>query len=64
MYAQRTTLRMLVALAASLVFTLTSATVAAKYRRAEMVLIPLVDVDVLHCRGRSFLPSCEIREHR
>jgi NitT/TauT family transport system permease protein len=44
MYALRTTLQMLVALAASLVFTLTYATVAAKYRRAEMVLIQLLDV--------------------
>jgi len=43
-YALRTTLRMFLALAASLVFTLTYATVAAKSRRAEMVLIPLLDV--------------------
>ena len=43
-YALRTTLRMFLALAASLVFTLTYATLAAKSRRAEMVLIPLLDV--------------------
>ena len=43
-YALRTTLRMFAAMAASLVFTLTYATVAAKSRRAEMVLIPLLDV--------------------
>ena len=39
-YALRTTLRMFAALAASLVFTFTYATLAAKSRRAEMVLIP------------------------
>ncbi len=44
MYAVRTTLRMLAAMVASLVFTLTYATLAAKSRRAEMVLIPLLDV--------------------
>jgi NitT/TauT family transport system permease protein len=43
-YALRTTLRMLGALLASLVFTFTYATLAAKSRRAEMVLIPLLDV--------------------
>ncbi|MDX7950658.1 ABC transporter permease subunit [Lichenihabitans sp. Uapishka_5] len=43
-YALRTTLRMFAAMAASLLFTLTYATVAAKSRRAEMVLIPLLDV--------------------
>ena len=43
-YALRTTLRMFLALAASLVFTLTYATLAAKSRRAEAVLIPLLDV--------------------
>jgi len=43
-YALRTTLRMSAAMAASLVFTFTYATVAAKSRRAEMVLIPLLDV--------------------
>jgi NitT/TauT family transport system permease protein len=44
LYALRTTLRMLAALVASLVFTFTYATLAAKSRRAEMVLIPLLDV--------------------
>ena len=43
-YALRTTLRMFAALAASLVFTFTYATLAAKSRRWEMVLIPLLDV--------------------
>jgi NitT/TauT family transport system permease protein len=43
-YALRTTLRMFAALAASLVFTFTYATLAAKSRRAEMVLIPVLDV--------------------
>ena len=43
-YALRTTLRMFLALAASLTFTLVYATLAAKSRRAEMVLIPLLDV--------------------
>ena len=37
-------MRMLAALVASLVFTFTYATLAAKSRRAEMVLIPLLDV--------------------
>jgi NitT/TauT family transport system permease protein len=43
-YALRTTMRMLAALVASLIFTFTYATLAAKNRRAEMVLIPLLDV--------------------
>ena len=43
-YALRTTLRMLAAIIASLVFTFTYATLAAKSRRAEMVLIPILDV--------------------
>jgi NitT/TauT family transport system permease protein len=43
-YALRTTLRMFAALGASLVFTFIYATLAAKSRRAEMVLIPLLDV--------------------
>ena len=43
-YALRTTMRMLAALLASLIFTFTYATPAAKSRRAEMVLIPLLDV--------------------
>jgi NitT/TauT family transport system permease protein len=43
-YAARTTLRMLVAMAASLVFTFTYATLAAKNKRAERLLIPLLDI--------------------
>jgi len=43
-YALRTVMRMLAALAASLLFTFTYGTAAAKSRRAEMVLIPLLDV--------------------
>lgn len=43
-YALRTVMRMLAAMAASLFFTFTYATLAAKSRRAEMVLIPLLDV--------------------
>jgi NitT/TauT family transport system permease protein len=43
-YALRTILRMLAAMAASLVFTFTYATLAAKSRRAEMVLIPILDI--------------------
>jgi len=43
-YAARTTLRMLAALALSLLFTFTYATWAAKSRRAGRVLIPLLDV--------------------
>ncbi len=43
-YALRTTLRMLAAIVASLVFTLVYATLAAKSRRAEMVLIPILDI--------------------
>jgi len=42
--ALRTTMRMLAALAASLFFTFTYATLAAKSRRAEMVMIPLLDI--------------------
>jgi NitT/TauT family transport system permease protein len=43
-YALRTTLRMLAGLAASLVFTFTYATLAAKSRRAGLVLIPMLDI--------------------
>ena len=43
-YALRTTMRMLAALVASFLFTFTYGTAAAKSRRAEMVLIPLLDV--------------------
>ena len=43
-YALRTTLRMFAAIAASLVFTFVYATLAAKSRRAALVLIPFLDV--------------------
>ncbi len=43
-YSARTALRMLIAMACSLVFTFTYATLAAKSRRAEMVLVPLLDI--------------------
>jgi NitT/TauT family transport system permease protein len=43
-YGLRTTLRMFAAIVASLLFTFTYATLAAKSRRAEMVLAPLLDV--------------------
>jgi NitT/TauT family transport system permease protein len=44
MYALRTVLRMVAALIASLAFTFTYATLAAKSRRAESVLVPLLDI--------------------
>jgi NitT/TauT family transport system permease protein len=43
-YAARTTLRMLTAMVLSLLFTFTYATWAAKSRRAEVVLMPLLDI--------------------
>ncbi len=43
-YSARTGLRMLIAMVCSLVFTFTYATLAAKSRRAEMVLVPLLDI--------------------
>ena len=43
-YAARTTLRMFAALAASLFFTFTFATAAAKSRRAGLVMVPLLDI--------------------
>ena len=43
-YALRTMLRMLLAIVFSLVFTLIYASIAAKSRRAEMVLIPILDI--------------------
>jgi NitT/TauT family transport system permease protein len=43
-YTLRTVMRMLAALVASLIFTFSYATLAAKSRRAEMVLIPILDV--------------------
>src|SRR6266404_5911134 len=44
LYALRTTMRMLLAIVCSIVFTFIYAAVAAKSRRAEMVLIPLLDI--------------------
>ncbi|HML08037.1 MAG TPA: ABC transporter permease subunit [Xanthobacteraceae bacterium] len=43
-YAARTTLRMLIAMALSLIFTFTYATLAARSRLAERLLIPLLDI--------------------
>ncbi len=43
-YAVRTVLRMLAAMIASLVFTLVYGTLAARSRRAEVVLLPLLDI--------------------
>ena len=43
-YALRTTLRMFAALGASLVFTFTFATLAAKSRRGGLVMVPLLDI--------------------
>src|SRR5208283_1059081 len=43
-YAARTTLRMFTALALSLLFTFTYATWAAKSRRAEKLLVPILDI--------------------
>ena len=43
-YALRTSLRMIGGLVASLVFTFTYATLAAKSRHAEIVLVPLLDI--------------------
>ncbi len=43
-YALRTTLRMFVALGVSLLFTLVIATLAAKSRKAEQVIIPALDI--------------------
>ncbi|HEY2275688.1 MAG TPA: ABC transporter permease subunit, partial [Steroidobacteraceae bacterium] len=42
-YSARTALRMLLAMVASLVFTFTYATLAAKSHRAEIILVPLLD---------------------
>lgn len=44
MYAMRTVVRMLIALIISLLFTFTFATWAAKSRRAEKIIIPMIDV--------------------
>ena len=43
-YAMRTTLRMLIAVVASLVFTLIYATMAAKSRKAGQIMIPILDI--------------------
>ena len=43
-YALRTTLRMLAAMAAALVFTLIYGTLAAKSRRAGLLLVPILDI--------------------
>ncbi|HEV7636281.1 MAG TPA: ABC transporter permease subunit, partial [Bradyrhizobium sp.] len=43
-YALRTTMRMLLAIVCSIVFTFIYAALAAKSRRAEMVLVPLLDI--------------------
>ena len=43
-YALRTTLRMFAALAASLLFTFTYAPLAAKSRRAGLIMIPILDI--------------------
>ncbi len=43
-YAERTTLRMLIAMVLSLIFTFTYATFAAKSRQAEKILVPLLDI--------------------
>src|ERR1700752_3742228 len=43
-YALRTTMRMLLAIVCSIVFTFIYAALAAKSRRAEMVMIPLLDI--------------------
>lgn len=43
-YALRTTLRMFLALGASLIFTFTVATLAAKSRKAELIIVPALDI--------------------
>jgi NitT/TauT family transport system permease protein len=43
-YAARTTLRMLIAMVLSLIFTFTYATLAAKSRSAERLLVPMLDI--------------------
>jgi NitT/TauT family transport system permease protein len=43
-YSARSALRMLIAMIASLVFTFTYATLAAKSRRAEVLLVPMLDI--------------------
>ena len=43
-YALRSTLRMFAAIVASLLFTFVVATLAAKSRKAELVIIPMLDI--------------------
>lgn len=43
-YALRTVLRMFIALAISMLFTLIAGTIAAKNRRAEQIIIPAIDI--------------------
>jgi NitT/TauT family transport system permease protein len=43
-YALRTTLRMFAAIIASLLFTFVVATLAAKNRKAELVIVPALDI--------------------
>src|SRR6202453_3510686 len=43
-YALRSTLRMFAAIFASLLFTFVVATIAAKSRKAELVIIPMLDI--------------------
>src|SRR6201998_3463806 len=44
LYARRTTMRMLLAIICSTIFTFVYSAIAAKSRRAEMVLIPMLDI--------------------
>jgi NitT/TauT family transport system permease protein len=44
LYALRTTMRMLLAIVCSTIFTFVYAAIAAKSRRAEMVMVPLLDI--------------------
>jgi NitT/TauT family transport system permease protein len=44
LYALRSTMRMLAAMAASLIFTFAFASLAAKSRRAETILVPVLDI--------------------
>src|SRR5260370_15998507 len=44
LYALRTTMRMLLAILCSIIFTFIYPTLAAKNRRAEIVLLPLLDI--------------------
>src|ERR1700759_1820220 len=44
LYALRTTMRMLLAIICSIIFTFIYAAIAAKSRRAEMEMIPLLDI--------------------